>query len=135
MTNCNQSSCVGVIGWAENFDPIYPGGIMNSKAWTMRGIFGPAILAALLATPCWAQFTPPASPADCPCPAWKLPPAQPGDAIVFTDPHGVQYTKAQMDSLYDQVCWQQDPPDTGARGNQLRTEFLERFGPPHRYAY
>jgi arylformamidase len=40
-----------------------------------------------------------------------------------------------MDSLYDQVCWQQDPPDTGARSNQLRAEFLERFGPPERYAY
>ena len=40
-----------------------------------------------------------------------------------------------MDSVYDQVCWQQDPPDTGARSAQLRAEFLASFGPPERYAY
>jgi len=40
-----------------------------------------------------------------------------------------------MDSVYDQVCWQQDAPDTGARSAQLRAEFLARFGPPERYAY
>jgi arylformamidase len=109
---------------------------MNSNnAWTMRGIFGPAILAALIATPCWAQFTPPPSPSYCPWPAWKLPEAQPGDPIVYTDPHGVEYTKAQMDSVYDQACWQQDPPDTGSRSAWLRADFLDRFGPPERYAY
>jgi arylformamidase len=100
----------------------------------MRGIFGAALLAALIATPSWAQFTEPASPAYCPWPAWKLPPAG-GEPIVYTNSQGVQYTKAQMDSLYDQVCWQQDPPDTGARGSQLSAQFLERFGPPERYAY
>jgi len=107
----------------------------RNNAWTLRGLFGAAVLAASMATPSWAQFTPPSSPAYCPWPAWKLPPAQPGDAIVYTDPHGVAYTKAQMDSVYDQVCWQQDPPDTNSRANQLRAEFLERFGPPERYAY
>jgi arylformamidase len=101
----------------------------------MRTIFGAAIVAAFVATPCFAQFTPPASPAYCPWPAWKLPPALPGEPIVYTDPHGVQYTKAQMDSVYDQVCWQQDPPDTGARSNQLRAQFIERYGPPERYSY
>ena len=40
-----------------------------------------------------------------------------------------------MDSVYDQVCWQQDPPDTGARANQLSAEFIERFGAPERHAY
>ena len=105
----------------------------RNSAWTMRGILG-ALLAALIATPCWAQFTPPASPAYCPWPAWKLPPTA-GEPIVYTNSQGVQYTKAQMDSLYDQVCWQQDPPDTGSRANQLRAEFLARFGPPERYAY
>lgn len=103
-------------------------------AWTLRGILG-ALFAALIATPCWAQFTPPASPSYCPWPAWKLPPAQPGEPIVYTDPHGVEYTKAQMDSVYDQTCWRQDPPDTGARGNWLSADFLERFGPPERHAY
>jgi arylformamidase len=107
---------------------------MSTKnAWTMRGMFASAILAASIATPCWAQFTPPASPAYCPWPAWKLPPAS--GPVVYTDSNGVQYTKNQMDSLYDQVCWQQDPPDTGARSSQLRAEFLARFGPPERYAY
>ena len=101
----------------------------------LRGIFAPALLAAFIATPCWADFTPPSSPSYCPWPAWKLPPAQPGDAIIFTDPHGVQYTKAQMDSVYDQVCWQQDPPDTGSRGAWLAADFLARFGKPERYAY
>jgi len=102
----------------------------------MRGIFRPAILAAfaLIATEGWA-FTPPASPSYCPWPAWKLPAAQPGDPIVYTDPHGVQYTKPQMDSLYDQVCWQQDPPDTNSRDNWLTQGFLSSFGAPERYAY
>jgi arylformamidase len=81
------------------------------------------------------DFTPPPSPSYCPWPAWKLPEAQPGDPIVYTDPHGVEYTKAQMDSAYDQVCWQQDPPDTGSRGAWLAADFLDRFGPPERYAY
>lgn len=102
---------------------------------TIRRILGAALLAAVLATPCWAQFTPPPSPSYCPWPAWKLPPAQPGDPIVYTDPHGVQYTKAQMDSLYDQVCWQQDPPDTNSRSAWLAADFIARFGKPERYAY
>jgi arylformamidase len=80
-------------------------------------------------------FTPPPSPSYCPWPAWKLPDAQPGDEIVYTDPHGVQYTKPQMDSAYDQVCWQQDPPDTGSRGAWLGADFRARFGSPERYAY
>src|SRR3954468_18244158 len=105
----------------------------TKKAWTMRGIFGSAVLAAFIATPSWAQFKEPPSPAYCPWPAWKLPPAT--GPIVYTDAHGVQYTKAQMDSVYDQDCWQQDRPDTGTRANQLRAEFIERFGPPERYAY
>ena len=95
----------------------------SNKAWTMRGIFASAILAASFATPSWAQT----SPSYCPAPAWKLPPAS--GPVVYTDSNGVQYTKNQMDSLYDQVCWQQDPPDTGARGNWLRADFLARFGP------
>src|SRR6185312_1419198 len=73
-------------------------------------------------------------PAYCPWPAWKLPPAG-SDAIVYTDPHGVQYTKAQMDSVYDQVCWQQDPPDTGSRGAWLAADYIARFGAPERYSY
>ena len=92
-----------------------------------------AFAASFIATPCWA-FTPPPSPSYCPWPAWKLPDAA-GQPIIYTDPHGVQYTEAQMDSVYDQVCWQQDPPDTGARSAQLRAEFLASFGPPERYAY
>jgi arylformamidase len=106
-----------------------------NSTWTLRGVLGAALLAASIATPAWAQFTPPASPAYCPWPAWKLPPAQPGEPIVYTDPHGVQYTKAQMDSVYDQVCWQNDRPDTGARGSWLGASYLERFGPPERHAY
>jgi arylformamidase len=103
---------------------------MNSNnAWTMR-IFGAAILAASIATPAWAQT----SPSWCPAPAYKLPPAG-SDPIIYTTPGGIQYTEKQMDSAYDQVCWQQDPPDTGARANQLRAEFLERFGAPERHAY
>jgi arylformamidase len=47
----------------------------------------------------------------------------------------VQYTKAQMDSVYDQVCWQQDPPDTNSRSAWLAADFLARFGKPERYAY
>ena len=101
----------------------------------MRRIFGVALLATFIATPCWAVFTPPASPTYCPWPAWKLPDAQPGDAIVYTDPHGVQYTKAQMDSVYDQVCWQQDPPATGQRDAWLTAAVIDRFGSPERYAY
>jgi arylformamidase len=100
--------------------------------------FGTAIVAALIATPAWAHELPPgfppASPAYCPWPAWKLP--LPGtDPIVYTTPGGVKYTKAQMDSAYDQDCWQQDRPDTGARSAQLRAEFIERFGEPERHAY
>ena len=103
-------------------------------AWTLRGILG-ALFAVSIAMPAWAQFTPPASPSYCPWPAWKLPPAQPGEPIVYTDPHGVEYTKAQIDSVYDQACWQQDPPDVNARSAWLRADFLERFGPPERHAY
>ena len=105
-----------------------------NKAWTMRVIFGAAMLAAFTAAPAWAQFKPPASPAYCPWPAWKLPPTG-SDPIIWTDPHGVQYTEAQMDSVYDQVCWQQDPPDTNSRSNQLRAEFIARYGAPERHAY
>jgi arylformamidase len=107
----------------------------RNNAWTLRGLFGAAILAASISTPSWAQFTPPDSPDYCPWPAWKLPPAQPGDPIIYTDSQGVPYTEPQMDSVYDQVCWQQDRPDTGARASQLSAEFLERFGPAERYAY
>jgi len=57
-----------------------------------------------------AAFTPPSS---------QLPDAQPGDAIVYTEPHGARYTKPQIDSTYDQVCWQQDPPDTGTRDSWM----------------
>ena len=93
-------------------------------------IFGAAIVAALIATPAWAQT----SPSWCPAPAYKLPPKG-SDPIIYTTPGGIEYTERQLDSAYDQVCWQQDPPDTGARGAQLRAEFLERFGPPERYTY
>jgi len=89
---------------------------------------------ALLGTQAWA-FTPPSSPTYCPWPAWKLPDAQPGDPIVYTDPHGVQYTKPQIDSAYDQVCWQQDPPDTGSRDSWLTANYIAANGPPERYAY
>ena len=106
----------------------------SNKVWTVRGLFASAILAASIATPAWAQFTPPSSPSYCPWPAWKLPPAG-SDPIIYTDPHGVQYTKKQMDSVYDQQCWQQDPPDTNARSSWLRTGYLERFGPPERHSY
>ena len=95
---------------------------------TVRAILGAALLAAVMATPCWAQ-----SPSY--CPTWKLPPAQPGEAIVYTDPHGVQYTKAQIDSVYDQVCWQQDSPDWIARSAWLGADFIARFGKPERYSY
>jgi len=100
----------------------------------MRPMFKVAILAASMAMPGWAAFTPPSSPAYCPWPAWKLPDKQPGDAIVYTDPHGVQYTKAQIDSSYDQVCWQQDAPDTGARDTWMTNDFRSRL-PAERYAY
>jgi arylformamidase len=82
-----------------------------------------------------AAFTPPSSPAYCPWPAWKLPDAKPGDPIVYTDPNGVAYTKPQMDSLYDQVCWQQDPPDTGAKDTWSTNQFLAKYGAPERHAY
>ena len=101
-----------------------------SNAWTMRGIFASALLAASMATPAWAQT----GPSWCPAPAYKLPPTA-GEPIIWTDPHGAQYTERQLDSAYDQVCWQQDPPDTGARGNQLRAEFIARYGAPERHAY
>jgi arylformamidase len=101
----------------------------------MRRMFVFALLAASMAMPSRAAFTPPASPSYCPWPAWKLPDAQPGDAVVYTDPHGVRYTKAQIDSSYDQVCWQQDPPDTNSRDAWLTAGFIDRFGPPERYAY
>jgi arylformamidase len=101
----------------------------------MRQIFRSAIFAALIATPAWADFTPPPSPDYCPWPAWKLPDAQPGEPIVYTDPNGVEYTKPQIDSAYDQTCWRQDPPDTSARSAWLAADFLENFGPPERYAY
>ncbi len=101
----------------------------------MRRMFLLALLAASTAPPASATFTPPSSPSYCPWPAWKLPDAQPGDAIVYTDPHGVRYTKPQIDSAYDQVCWQQDPPDTGSRDAWLTAGALDRFGPPERYAY
>jgi arylformamidase len=100
----------------------------------MRRMFMLAILAASMATPSWAAFTPPASPSYCPWPGWKFVDAQPGDAIVYTDPHGVRYTKPQIDSAYDQVCWQQDPPDTNSRDSWLTTDFRTRR-PPERYAY
>ena len=102
----------------------------------MRSVFRLAILAvfASIATQGWA-FTPPSSPAYCPWPAWKLPDAQPGDPIVYTDPNGVQYTKPQIDSVYDQVCWQQDPPATGQRDSWLTQGVLDKYGPPERYAY
>ncbi len=101
----------------------------------MRRTFLLAILAASMAMPTWAAFTPPSSPSYCPWPAWKLPDAQPGDPVVFTDPNGVTYTKPQIDSAYDQVCWQQDPPDTNSRDSWMNADFLSRFGPPERYAY
>lgn len=101
----------------------------------MRQIFRSAIFAALIATPCYADFEPPPSPDYCPWPAWKLPDAQPGDAIVYTDPHGVEYTKPQIDSAYDQTCWRQDPPDVFSRSPWLAADFLARFGPPERHAY
>jgi len=103
----------------------------------MRRIFRLAILPifALIATQGWAAFTPPSSPSYCPWPAWKLPDAQPGDAIVYTASNGAQYTKPQIDSAYDQVCWQQDPPDTNSRDNWLTSAFLASFGAPERYAY
>jgi arylformamidase len=100
----------------------------------MRRTFILAIVAASFSTPVWAAFTPPSSPAYCPWPAWHLPDAQPGDAIVYTDPHGVTYTKPQIDSAYDQVCWQQDPPDTGTRDSAMTADFRSRL-PPERYAY
>src|SRR6266576_7296109 len=101
----------------------------------MRSIFRLAILAvfALLATQGWA-FTPPSSPSYCPWPAWKLPDAQPGDTIVYTDPHGSQYTKPEIDSAYDQVCWQRDAPDTGSRDAWMTADLRNRV-PPERYAY
>ena len=101
----------------------------------MRRALGLSIFALFLSSPCLAAFTPPSSPSYCPWPAWKLPEANPGDAIVYTDPNGTQYTKPQMDSLYDQVCWQQDPPDTGSRDTWLTNQFLARFGAPERYSY
>ena len=97
--------------------------------------FGLAVVAALIAMPAWAQFEPPPSPDYCPWPAWNLPPAKAGDAIVWTDPHGVEYTKAQIDSVYDQRCWRQDPPEIGTRFVWLGAEFIDRFGPPERHAY
>ena len=100
----------------------------------MRRMFRLAILAASMATPSWAVFTPPSSPSYCPWPAWKLPDAQPGDTIVYTDPHGSQYTKPQIDSAYDQVCWQQDAPDTGSRDAWMTADLRNRV-PPERYAY
>ena len=102
----------------------------------MRRVIRWAILAAfaLIAGQGWA-FTPPASPPYCPWPAWKLPPAQPGDPIVYTTPEGTQYTKPQMDSTYDQVCWQQDPPDTGSRDTWLTNNYIAAHGAPERYAY
>jgi arylformamidase len=102
----------------------------------MRFRFRAAIVAAaaLISAPCLA-FTPPSSPSYCPWPAWKLPDAQPGDPIVYTTPEGVQYTKPQMDSAYDQVCWQQDPPATGARDSWLTANFIAKFGTPERYSY
>src|SRR3954469_22545488 len=101
----------------------------------MRTTFALAILAVSISAPSLAAFTPPSSPTYCPWPAWKLPDAQPGDAVVYTDPHGARYTKAQIDSAYDQVCWQQDPPDTNSRDAWLTAGFIDRFGPPERYAY
>jgi len=92
------------------------------------------IVFALIATPGWA-FTPPASPSYCPWPAWKLPPSNPGDPIVFTDDHGMAYTKPQIDSAYDQTCWQQDPPDTNSRDNWLSQNYVNTFGAPERYVY
>jgi len=100
----------------------------------MRRLFLLALFGASIALPALAAFTPPSSPAYCPWPAWKLPDRQPGDATVYTDPHGVTYTKAQIDSAYDQVCWQQDPPDTGARDSWLTNDFRARL-PAERYAY
>ena len=110
-----------------------------SNAWSTRSIFGAALFAASIATPAWAHefppnFVEPASPAYCKWPAWKLPLAD-GKPIIWTDPHGVEYTEAQMDSVYDQDCWQQDRPDTGTRGNQLRAEYIARYGAPERHAY
>jgi arylformamidase len=101
----------------------------------MRRISLFAILAASIATPSSANFTPPSSPPYCPWPARKLPEAKPGDPIVYTDPHGVRYTKPQIDSAYDQACWQQDPPDTATRAAWMTANFLSRFGPPERHAY
>src|SRR5262249_24664868 len=100
----------------------------------MRRTFILAILAASISMPIRAAFTPPASPSYCPWPAWHLPDAQPGDPIVYTDPHGVTYTKPQIDSAYDQVCWQQDSPATGTRDSAMTADFRTRL-PPERYAY
>src|SRR4051812_5547151 len=100
----------------------------------MRRMFMLAVLAASISAPGRAAFTPPSSPTYCPWPAWKLPDTQPGDAIVYTDPNGARYTKAQIDSAYDQVCWQQDAPDTGTRDSWMTADFRTRL-PPERYAY
>jgi len=101
----------------------------------MRYWMGVSILGLLLSNPCFAAFTPPSSPTYCPWPAWKLPDRNPGDAIVYTDPNGVGYTKPQMDSLYDQVCWQQDPPDTGSKDTWATNQVLAKNGAPARYSY
>jgi len=101
----------------------------------MRCLIGVSILALLFSDACLAAFTPPSSPTYCPWPAWKLPDAQPGDAIIYTDPNGFTYTKPQMDSLYDQVCWQQDPPDTGSKDTWATNQFLAKYGAPVRYSY
>lgn len=94
-------------------------------------MFGAAIVAAFIAAPAWSQTS---GPSWCPAPAYKLPPKG-DDPYIYRTPGGIDYTERQLDSAYDQVCWQQDPPDTGARSAQLRAEYIARFGEPERHAY
>ena len=56
-------------------------------------------------------------------------PTTAGHPIIYTDPHGIQYTKPQIDSAYDQVCWQQDPPDTGSRDTWLSQPLPRQLRP------
>src|SRR3954463_12762695 len=87
----------------------------------------------VVAAPSGAASAPPPAPSYCPAPGWKLP--APQGPVVYTDPHGTAYTKNQMDSLYDQVCWQQDAPATVARNEWLTSRFIAQFGAPERFRY